>query len=162
MKKILYALTLCTLTACNSKPSASNDQNEIVMAEPDCTSDMTLYTERFAQAYLDGDLKKALTFFSPSYVEEQHDGMLGGRTEQFISEFLGSGIYTDANGEEKYVSWHPNNIVSITVVSVDCNGNPKITVKIALKNGEIYEEVLDTEMVDTENGPKPMFVGAFG
>ncbi len=43
---------------------------------------------QFEQSILSKNYKKSLTFFDPDYKAEQHDGMLEGKTNQFLSEFL--------------------------------------------------------------------------
>lgn len=45
-------------------------------------------TESFISTLMRGDLDGTLAFFDPSYVAEQHDQFLEGRTEQFVEEFL--------------------------------------------------------------------------
>lgn len=137
------------------------ESEEIVNITPCSEEYMTAFTNEFATAYLQGNLQKALQFFSPQYVAEQHDNALGGRTEQFIAEFL-SGAYTNDAGEEVYLSPKAEEISTITVVQVECAGSPIVTVSVGLKNGKFYNVPLSTESVASEDGISFMFVGSLG
>jgi len=81
----------------------------------------------FISELMQGNLKGTLYFFDPSYVAEQHDDFLEGRTEQFVAEFLAGNIKKD------YYAFTPqlDRIKSMKVKKTYCD----------VENDEIYADV---------------------
>ncbi|MBO4215796.1 MAG: hypothetical protein J5888_05640 [Bacteroidaceae bacterium] len=81
----------------------------------------------FISELMQGNLKGTLYFFDPSYVKEQHDDFLEGRTEQFVAEFLAGNIKKD------YYAFTPqlDRIKSMKVKKTVCD----------VENDEIYADV---------------------
>ena len=81
----------------------------------------------FISELMQGNLKGTLYFFDPSYVAEQHDDFLEGRTEQFVAEFLAGNIKKD------YYVFTPqlDRIKSMKVKKTYCD----------VENDEIYADV---------------------
>ena len=69
--------------------------------------DIERHCENFIHCIKSGKLKKSLAYFAPEYVKEQHDHFLGGRTNQFLTEFLSGNSLT---GEQFIV---PKNVSDI-------------------------------------------------
>lgn len=81
----------------------------------------------FISTLMQGNLKGTLYFFDPSYVAEEHDSFLEGRTEQFVAEFLAGNVKKD------YYAITPqlDRIKSIKVKKTFCD----------LEKDEIYADV---------------------
>jgi hypothetical protein len=74
--------------------------------------DVKKHCENFISCIKSGELKQSLAYFAPQYVKEQHDGLLSGRTEQFLAEFLSGNSLT---GEEFIVPYNISDIKSIKI-----------------------------------------------
>ncbi len=112
----------------------------------------------FISTLMEGNLKGTLGFFDPSYVAEQHDDFLEGRTEQFVAEFL------SGNVKKGYYDMTPklSRIKSMKVKKVCCNPEKEeyyADVKILMDYGVAYIVRLDMRI--TESGDL-RFIGAVG
>ncbi|MBO4674372.1 MAG: hypothetical protein J5616_08505 [Bacteroidaceae bacterium] len=81
----------------------------------------------FISTLMQGNLKGTLYFFDPSYVAEQHDNFLEGRTEQFVAEFLAGNVKKDFYA----ITPQLNRIKSMKVKKTCCD----------LEKDEIYADV---------------------
>ncbi|MBQ9666745.1 MAG: hypothetical protein IJV33_09790 [Bacteroidaceae bacterium] len=107
---------------------------------------------------MEKDLKGTLAFFDPSYVAEQHDNFLEGRTEQFVTEFLSGTV------KKGYYDMTPelHRIKSMKVKKVCCNPKKEefyADVQILMDYGVKYTVRLDLHV--TESG-ELRFIGAVG
>ena len=123
--------------------------------------DVKNFTTEFITVLQSGDLQNSLRFFDPFYVQEQHDGMLGGNTSQFITEFLAGNMKTKS-GEEVFIVPEMADIVSIKVkktqVDVDL-GAGFAEVEIKLNTGAKYKTSLTIVIGDSY---KLYFFGPMG
>lgn len=112
----------------------------------------------FISTLMEGNLKGTLYFFDPSYVAEQHDSFLEGRTEQFVAEFLAGNV------KKGYYAITPqlDRIKSMKVKKVSCdpaNDDIYADVKIVMDYGVKY--VVRLQLRVTESGDL-RFIGAVG
>lgn len=112
----------------------------------------------FISTLMEGNLKGTLYFFDPSYVAEQHDSFLEGRTEQFVAEFLAGTV------KKGYYAITPqlDRIKSMKVKKVSCNPEKEefyADVQILMDYGVKYVVRLDLRV--TESGDL-RFIGAVG
>ena len=163
MKKIFYILPLLAVCACTNKPATDRSLGLTASIIENCPEYMESLANGFAKAVMAGDLQKAMTYLSPNYIKEQHDGILEGRTDQFFRELL-IGTITDQDGKEQfYVPASLDEIASIDDINTDCiKLEPSATFHIKLKDGRSYYRTLETEAVKTEEGYRPLFVGDLG
>jgi hypothetical protein len=115
-------------------------------------------TNAFISTLMQGNLKGTLQFFDPSYVAEQHDDFLEGRTEQFVSEFL------CGNVKKGYFDMTPqlNRIKSMKVKNTCCDVEKDdiyADVQIVMDYGVKY--IVRLQLRVTESG-KLAFIGAVG
>lgn len=112
----------------------------------------------FISELMQGNLKGTLYFFDPSYVAEQHDDFLKGRTEQFVAEFLAGNIKKD------YYAITPqlDRIKSIKVKKTFCDLEKDeiyANVKILMDYGVKYTVRLQLRVTDSGD---LRFIGAVG
>ncbi len=89
---------------------------------------------KFEQAILSKNYKKSLTFFEPEYKKEQHDGMLSGRTNQFLTEYLAG----YQKGEKRLTIPKLSEIKSIKFKKIKINSEnneAEAILKVKLKDG---------------------------
>lgn len=115
-------------------------------------------TNSFIATLMQGDVKGTLEFFAPSYVAEQHDDFLEGRTEQFVAEFLAGNVKKD------YYAITPqlDRIKSMKVKKTCCNPEKDeiyADVQILMDYGVKYTVRL--QLIVTESGDL-CFIGAVG
>ena len=175
MKKNFLLIPMCVLAvACTNKPANSNtcEAGESSVLEVEGTTEgdynyqeseklITKSAEEFLSAIEKHDLGKALTFFSPEYVAEQHDNFLKGNTEQFFTEFFASEYSKEDGTTEWKNDIQTSDIVVARLVSVSVGDEPEdhITVELELKDGKKYTTSF-TMFID-EDG-KAKFVAAVG
>lgn len=112
----------------------------------------------FISTLMEGNLKGTLGFFDPSYVAEQHDDFLEGRTEQFVAEFLCGNI------KKGYYDMTPelSRIKSMKVKKTCCNPEKNeyyADVQMVMDYGVKY--MVRLEMRVMESGDL-RFIGAVG
>ncbi len=112
----------------------------------------------FISTLMQGNLKGTLYFFDPSYVAEEHDSFLEGRTEQFVAEFLAGNVKKD------YYAITPqlDRIKSIKVKKTFCDLEKDeiyADVKILMDYGVKYTVRLQLRVTDSGD---LRFIGAVG
>jgi hypothetical protein len=112
----------------------------------------------FISTLMQGNLKGTLYFFDPSYVAEEHDSFLEGRTEQFVAEFLAGNV------KKGYYAITPqlDRIKSIKVKKTFCDLEKDeiyADVKILMDYGVKYTVRLQLRVTDSGD---LRFIGAVG
>lgn len=112
----------------------------------------------FISTLMEGNLKGTLGFFAPSYVAEQHDDFLEGRTEQFVAEFLCGNI------KKGYYDMTPelSRIKSMKVKKTCCNPEKDeyyADVQIVMDYGVKYMVRLEMRVIESGD---LRFIGAVG
>lgn len=112
----------------------------------------------FISTLMQGNLKGTLYFFDPSYVAEEHDNFLEGRTEQFVQEFLAGQVKKGFF----FITPKIDRIKSMKVKKTNCDvENDEIwaDVQILMDYGVKY--VVRLQLRVTESGDL-RFIGAVG
>ena len=112
----------------------------------------------FISTLMEGNLKVTLGFFDPSYVAEQHDDFLEGRTEQFVAEFLCGNI------KKGYYDMTPelSRIKSMKVKKTCCNPEKDeyyADVQMVMDYGVKYMVRLEMRVIESGD---LRFIGAVG
>lgn len=173
MKKILVMLSTCALVACTGKTTTDNNSSEAVETEVEVVEvespfntmsedQMTKVGNEFLTAVVNGDLQKALTYFSRNYVAEEHDQFLNGRTSQFITEFFAM-EYTNEEGNSEWKNIDLSDIKAAKVVKADSGDglNGSITIELEMADGKKYTGKFTMEM-EMPNSEAPTLYGAVG
>ncbi len=172
---VFLMVVLSSLTGClnednhkaeNKTPTTNiaedngNVENEVAKAikdKEDLPEDLQAFLTDFEASVSAGNQGNVMALMDPNYVKEQHDGMLDGRTEQFISEFL-SGV--SESGTFKTISL--NEVKSTEFIRLEEKaGSTMVYYKIKSDNTIIscYWQIITRE----ENGIRVYgFFGAVG
>ena len=170
MKALYGLIVLLALTACNKKPAdnATTDGEDNVVTiningqDNFSEADVMTLANNFADAVVNRDYQKAITYFAPEYVSNQLNDFLEGRVNQFIGEYL-FGFYTDESGEEKPITPDIDLITSIKVLSVTCEeDNYSAIVEIVLSDGPTYTTELTMSVEYVNSRPTLTLYGAVG
>lgn len=158
MKKkflLLAALSaVLTIAGCATSGSNENQFSSFAGEGMPSESDVARFCNSFGLLIVNGSYKTTLAYFDPDYVKEQHDENLGGRTEQFLAEFLFNSL--DGKLIPKL-----NEIKAVKTENIRFNGRREAaaTLFITLKNGKSYT----TDVTVLIYSKKIMyFLGAFG
>jgi hypothetical protein len=86
--------------------------------------DVIEFLNHFEQAVLTGNVSKLMALMAPSYVREQHDQILEGRTEQFILEFFGGYFIDDKKVDgSRYYCYRLSQITAVTINKIENHGH---------------------------------------
>lgn len=113
MKTLIYPLLFIFLWSCNGSKKLIEEQ----INHPEISQAVHNHLSEFELAVKNHDQEKVMSLLDKAYVKEQHDGFLGGRTEQFLNELLCG----EPVSEGKFKCPGFNNISQIKLVKMEKN-----------------------------------------
>lgn len=88
---LFFAITFLTVNAFGQEPTKVKLEG-----------DLKVFANRVTKAANAHDASAMLMLMDPQYRKEQHDGMLEGRTEQFINEFFCGNIIKSKDSQSNF------------------------------------------------------------
>jgi len=83
--RVLFFIPFIFIISCSTAVNLPTAAVEVKLM-----NSMNDFVTEISQAVTNKNQSKVMEMMHPSYVTEQHDGFLEGRTNQFLSEFFGS------------------------------------------------------------------------
>jgi len=153
MKKILFISVLFFLFSCASVYKIGSEGEKYKIPKK-----LSVFLNSFEKSVLLHNTDKLLSHMDKEYKKEQLDGMLEGRTEQFLNEFF-SGTNVDGSG---FVNLTYSSITGIYFTSIQQNeGSYTVYYSVEIKNRRVD---CDWEISITKDGDNTVYglVGAVG
>ena len=125
MKQIISVFLILSLIACSgAKKTVTYEGSKIPKG-------LKEFLIRFEKASVEHNKKLVLELMDPNYIEEQHNEMLGGRTDQFLNELF-CGNQTNGKG---FKCPGFENITKLKLIGVK-NNTESYTVYYIITTGE--------------------------
>jgi len=138
--------------------SSAGQQPEKVKLE----GDLKAFADRFSKAANSHDESAMLMLMDPQYRKEQHDGMLEGRTEQFINEFFCGNVIKSKDNQSNFGCPGFKNISKVKIKQVFSH-EFGYQFQIEFKAGKtVYTSTYLVKVRNTKQGVGYGLVGAVG